>query len=929
MASRIRKKETLREHLAGVVAALVLLLSLSTSTFAQQNAILEGTVTDSTGAFIPGAQVTATHDKTGVATTSVADETGNYQFIGLPPGLYTLTAQVPGFQTGTHEDVELKEGEPVRLNFTLEVSTVVTTVVVGTRAQPRSVIESTVPIDVIPPNEIVSRVDTNLTHRLRTILPSYNVNLQPISDAATISPPANLRNLAPDHTLVLVNGKRRHRSSIINWTANGVSDGAQGPDISPIPAIALRQVEVLRDGASAQYGSDAIAGVLNFLLKDQPSGGSVEFRSGVHQDGGGAGYSFAGNVGLPIGKTGFANLSLEYGNSNPTDRSIQRSDAAALISAGNTHVRNPAQVWGSPEIDDDLKFFGNFGYLFRNGLNFYGHTNYASKKVTGGFFFRNPNTRGGVFSNDSGKTLLIGDTLAARGEGSANCPTVTITNHVPDQDALGRVFADPNCFSFQERFPGGFTPNFGGEATDSSVVAGLRGTTSQGILWDASVSVGSNQADFFIHNTVNASFGPDTPTSFDPGLYRQQEIGINFDVSYAVNDRINVAGGVEWRDEEFTIGLGQRESWDFGPFAAQGFSAASNGFPGFSPIAAGNWSRSNVAAYGDFELLGRKERWTLGLAVRVEDFEDFGTTLNGKVSGRVRLNRDVSLRASISDGFRAPTPGQQNAFNVSTQYDTTLLDLVNRGTIPSTSALAQRYGGRPLGPEKSINYAVGAVIDSGPLTLTADYFRVHLSDRFGTSRDINLSPDEVDILVAEGITSASNLRTFRFFINDFATTTQGIDVVSTYTPPALGGGTAFSLALNHTNNEVTHFHEELLSANRIRRLEEALPKNRWNFSTSQRVGRLNVLGRLSYYGGWFDGDDPAFYDGKPILDLEFDLPLSASTTLVFGSHNLLNTYPGRSPIALRNGELYSEYTPWGFNGAYYYFGISYTWKASP
>ncbi len=929
MASRIRKKETLREHLAGVVAALGLLLGLSISTFAQQNATLEGTVTDSTGAFIPGAQVTATHDKTGVATTNVADETGNYQFIGLPPGLYTLTAQVPGFQTGTHEDVELKEGEPVRLNFTLEVSTVVTTVVVGTRARPRSVIESTVPIDVIPPNEVVSRVDTNLTHRLRTILPSYNVNLQPISDAATISPPANLRNLAPDHTLVLVNGKRRHRSSIINWTANGVSDGAQGPDISPIPAIALRQVEVLRDGASAQYGSDAIAGVLNFLLKDQPSGGSVEFRSGVHQDGGGAGYSFAGNVGLPIGKTGFANLSLEYGNSNPTDRSIQRSDAAALISAGNTHVRNPAQVWGSPDIDDDLKFFGNFGYLFSNGLNFYGHTNYASKTVTGGFFFRNPNTRGGVFSNDSGKTLLIGDELAARGEGSANCPTVTITNHMPDQDALGRVFADPNCFSFQERFPGGFTPNFGGDATDSSVVAGLRGTTSQGILWDASVSVGSNQADFFIHNTVNASFGPDTPTSFDPGLYRQQEIGINFDVSYAVNDRINVAGGAEWRDEEFTIGLGQRESWDFGPFAPQGFSAASNGFPGFSPIAAGNWSRSNVAAYGDFELLGRKERWTLGLAVRVEDFEDFGTTLNGKVSARVRLNRDVSLRASISDGFRAPTPGQQNAFNVSTQYDTTLLDLVNRGTIPSTSALAQRYGGRPLGPEKSINYAVGAVIDSGPLTLTADYFRVHLSDRFGTSRDINLSPDEVDILVAEGITSASNLRTFRFFINDFATITQGIDVVSTYTPPALGGGTAFSLALNHTNNEVTHFHEELLSANRIRRLEEALPKNRWNFSTSQRVGRLNVLGRLSYYGGWFDGDDPAFYDGKPILDLEFDLPLSASTTLVFGSHNLLNTYPGRSPIALRNGELYSEYTPWGFNGAYYYFGISYTWKASP
>ena len=199
------------------------------------------------------------------------------------------------------------------------------TVTVGTRAQPRSVTESMAPIDVISTEEILSQGDTDLSNQLRTIIPSYNVNTQPISDAATISRPANLRNLAPDHTLVLVNGKRRHRSAIITWSGNGVADGAQGPDISAIPSIALRQVEVLRDGATAQYGSDAIAGVLNFLLKDDPSGGSVEFRSGIHQDGGGGGYTFAGNVGLPLGANGFANLSLEYGNSNPSDRSIQRS----------------------------------------------------------------------------------------------------------------------------------------------------------------------------------------------------------------------------------------------------------------------------------------------------------------------------------------------------------------------------------------------------------------------------------------------------------------------------------------------------------------------------------------------------------------------------------------------------------------------------
>ena len=380
----------------------------------------------------------------------------------------------------------------------------------------------------------------------------------------------------------------------------------------------------------------------------------------------------AGNVGLPLGETGFANLSLEYGSSNPTDRSIQRGDVAALIAAGNTDVREPAQIWGSPRIDDDLKLFGNFGYLFSNGLQLYGHTNYASKKVTGGFFFRNPNTRGGVFSADGGRTLLISDVLAARGEGFANCPTVTITNHVPDRSALDQVRADPNCFSFQERFPGGFTPNFGGDATDSSVVGGLRGFTSNGIVWDTSISVGAHEPDLFIVNTVNASLGPGTPTDFNLGSNRQQEMSLNLDVSYAVNDRVNIAGGTEWRDEQYETRLGQRESWDIGPYAAQGFSVGSNGFSGYSPLAAGRWNRSSIGAYGDIELSGLDDRRTIGTAARVENFEDFGTTLNGKLSGRYRLVDAFSLRASVSSGFRAPTPGQQNGLNLSTIFDPTV-----------------------------------------------------------------------------------------------------------------------------------------------------------------------------------------------------------------------------------------------------------------
>ncbi len=481
-------------------------------------------------------------------------------------------------------------------------------VTTGTRARERSVSDSMVPIDVISAEDFSNQGATDLSNLLRTVVPSYNVNAQPISDAATIVRPANLRGLAPDHTLVLVNGKRRHRAAVIYWLGNGVSDGAQGPDISAIPAIALKQVEVLRDGASAQYGSDAIAGVMNFILKDSSDGASIEAKYGEFQEGDGGAFSVMGNLGLPLGSNGFANLSFEYGESDPTDRSVQRDDAAAIIAAGNTAVANPAQVWGSPEIEDEIKLWGNFGIDLENNVQLYAHANYVSKTVTGGFYFRNPNNRSAVFgpSGDlNGSQLLIGDMLdAADGvlDGTAGCPVVTITDDVPDPTALATVFSDPNCFSFQEIFPGGFTPQFGGDLVDYSVVAGVRGETSGGWYWDASVSYGLNEVDFFISNTVNASLGPNTPTTFDPGLYEQEEFNVNLDASHALGDNANIGVGVEYRDESFKIGIGQLESYQIGPLADQGFSAASNGFPGFGDIAAGSWSRGNFAVYADIEL---------------------------------------------------------------------------------------------------------------------------------------------------------------------------------------------------------------------------------------------------------------------------------------------------------------------------------------
>ena len=896
-----------------------------------QDGRLSGTITDTTGFVVPGVTVEVrSAGGTDPALTVVSDDAGQFTMRALPPGVYDVTFTLPGFGRDARRGVVVAAGAAATLDVVLAAQFEEQVVVVGSRARPRSVIESTVPVDAIPYEDVVSQGSTDVGDQLRTLVPSYNVNPQPVGDAARLIRPANLRGLAPDHTLVLVNGRRRHRGAVITWIGNGVSDGAQGPDISAIPAIALRQIEVLRDGAAAQYGSDAIAGVLNFQLKDDPGGGSLELHTGGYGAGDGGAYTVAGNVGLPLGQTGFANLSLEYGDSAPTSRSVQRDDAALLIAAGNDAVADPAQIWGSPTIDDNVKLWGNFGHLFAGGVQAYGHANYASRRVESGFFFRNPNTRAAVFSADRGRSLLIGDALDVRDgilDGSAGCPAVPVSAGQPDQAAIARVFADPNCFSFQERFPGGFTPQFGGDVLDASLVAGLRGQLAGGIVWDASASAGSSEADFFIYDTVNASLGPDTPTTFDPGLYRQDELGLNVDLSFPLNDRVHLAGGAEWRDERFMIGLGDEPSWQIGPFAPQGFSAGSNGFPGFSPIAAGAWSRANTALYGDVEVRGRDDGWSLGGALRLENFQDFGTTTNGKLSGRYRLAGGAALRAGTSSGFRAPTPGQQNAFNVSTEYDHELMDLVNNGTIPSTSRVAALRGGEPLEPERSVAYTLGAVVDAGPFSLTADYYRIRLADRLALTQLFALTAPEVEGLLTEGVTSARNLQNFRFFTNHFETRTQGLDMVATWAPPPLGGRTTLGLLLNHTATTVTRFDPAVLDALRVRELQEAIPGTRWNASVRQTLGRWRLLGRLSYYDEWFDSRDLYVYHGDVVVDVEAAFTLNESTTLTIGSQNAFGNDPEENPIARAKGNRFSVQTPFGANGAFFYVRINYGWTS--
>ena len=935
---------------------------------------LQGNVTMAgAGTAVVGAQVMMTGLNMGANTI----EGGAYEITGIPAGTHEVEFRLIGFQLERRE-VTITDGGTTRLNVALtEVAIDLGGLVaVGTRARPRTVTESPVPVDVIRAREIVNQGDVDFANMIRNVVPSFNVNIQPISDAATFARPANLRGLAPDHTLVLINGKRRHRTAVITWYGNGLADGSQGPDISLIPGLALEQAEVLRDGAAAQYGSDAIAGVMNFVLRNDRSGGRIELKTGGNFlgqtserfeegtfPGDGEMYTLSGNVGLPLGETGFLNLTGEFGNAYPTDRSTQRNDAIALVNAGNTSVRAPAQIWGSPQISNEVKLWANMGYLFNDNMQFYSHGNFVSKQVEGGFYFRNPGTRSGVFGTrnaDGDRILLVGDMLdAADGvlDGSAGCPEVRVTDDgvVLDQAALNQILGDPNCFSFRKLFPGGFTPQFGSYVLDASAVAGLKGTSGD-LNWDASASWGKSNLDFYMYNTVNASLGPDQPCAgddkelsfvvpdqpctpwFNPGIYDQQETNLNFDLSYAYSDMVNIAGGAEWRNERFEIVPGDKPSWTEGSLATQGFTPGSNGFTGFGPLTEGNWNRNNFAGYVDVEFSDPDGAWLLDVAGRVEQFSDFGTTVNGKFAARVSVSEQLGLRASASTGFRAPTPGQQNAFNISTIYDPAIMDLTNNGTIPSTSPLAERFDGKPLTPEKSFNLALGAVYDDGPLSLSMDFFQIRVSDRLTTSADRQLTPEEIEQLIAEGIIRPGGvLARFRFFINDFATTTTGIDLVGAYDIQGAGGSTTtLSSAWNWTTTEVTQFNENTLTERRIRILEQGLPNVRGNLAVNHVFpAGTRFLVRGSYWGGYFDGEQPYYesnpdktidYPARTLFDVEAAHTFADRWTLTLGAQNVLNTYPEEYPGAAAGvGNRFGQFTPFGFNGAFYYSRLGYSW----
>ncbi|MDO6635370.1 TonB-dependent receptor [Pseudoalteromonas carrageenovora] len=810
--------------------------------------------------------------------------------------------------------------------------------VVGTRSAPRSIGDSPVPIDIIGGEELEKSGNTDMLELLKGAVPSFNVHQNPISDAASLVRPANLRGLPSDSTLILLNGKRRHRASVIAFLGGGINDGAQGADISVIPSIALKQVEVLRDGAAAQYGSDAIAGVMNFQLKDASEGGKFEVRHGQYYEGDGDTTQVSGNVGLPFTDNGFANLSFQYKTADATSRSEQRPDAAALSAAGVPEVSSLAQVWGAPEVDDDISIFGNFGLELTNDSEFYMFGNYSERDVRGGFYYRNPHTRPGVYSNDGGETLLVADLTE---DMSGNCPTIAIDDNVLDNpDYISGVANNPDCFAFNETIPGGFTPNFGGNITDTSLTIGTKGMFTggffKGAFYDLSGTVGLNESRYFIYDTVNASLGADSPRDFSPGKYEQLEKNFNFDLSkgfdFDLAYDVNIAGGLEWHEETFTVISGDEASFTAGPLTEQGFGIGSNGFPGFKPSDAGEYTRRNYAAYVDIEA-PFTEDFLMGLAVRFEDYDSFGTTTNYKVMAQYHVTEDLNVRGSVSTGFRAPTVGQANVSNVQTNLSDGVLQ--DSALLPPTNPIAVQLGGTELEPEESQSYTLGAVYTIGDLFLTLDYYNIEVDDRISQSEKIVLSQDDKDTLEAAGVPNAQSYAQVSFFTNDFDTTTQGIDLVANYTADMLGGSSTFSLAYNWNETEVTKF-SDITGEFKVKRLEEDLPNHRATLTWAQQWESISLFTRANYYGEYqgvhVDYDATAkTADAAVTIDAEITYFLNESVSFSVGAQNLFDQdaekldFEDRTDIPNNNwGGQYYETSPYGINGGFYYAKATYT-----
>jgi iron complex outermembrane recepter protein len=761
-------------------------------------------------------------------------------------------------------------------------------VVTGTRVQNRSRLDTLAPVDVVTAPDLANRGTTELAAALAQSVPSLTFPRPSAVDGTDAIRPATLRGLSPDQTLVLVNGTRRHASALVNVNGS-VGRGSAAVDLNAIPTGALDRIEVLRDGASAQYGSDAIAGVVNLRLREAASGGGasvtygqyftdVETARGKRDEQDGQTVTASVWQGLGLGDDGFLTLSAEYLQRDPTNRSDYdpRASAATPITAR----------LGDPEVEQ-WTVFANAGKPLNADWSAYGWAGYQNRDSESAAFPRlrdNPN----------------------------NVPSI---------------------------YPDGFLPKIDTTSNDASAAIGLRGLIAG---WDADFSLvyGRNAIDFRTEDSLNATYGAASPTSFDSGslIYDQLVLGADFTRAFEVGlsgGPLNFAWGVEGRWEGYQIEAGQPESYNRGPLGSNtALAGGAQGFVGFQPSNEVDVDRDNWAAYADVEI-PLTDRLTVEGAVRIEDYSDFGDTQNGKFSARYDLSDHFAVRASISTGFRAPS--LQQSYFTSTSSVIQNGAVVETGTFPATSDVATALGARPLKAETSTNYSYGAVVRFGGFDLTVDAYKIDIDDQIVLSELINrsFSPQVAALLDPLGVQAA------RFFLNGVSTQTEGVDVVGRYRlPTETVGDFDFTVAANWNDVSVTKVPTSssvlnpvptLFARQRILTLEEGTPDTKISATANWSLDRFGATVRATYYG---DVLQPASIEAndyrtgdKTVVDVEGRFQLTQSVGLSVGVDNLFDEYPDYVPETLNsNGVLgFPYYSPFGFNGRYGYARLTFNW----
>ena len=850
-----------------------------------------------------------------------------YQALFLTASAGLAVLSTPTFAQGNDSALEIEE---IR--------------VIGSRRIVGSVTDLSSPVDILPAENLQNQGLVDTQDILRTLVPSFSVTSAPLSGTSSLVRPPNLRGLGADQALVLVNGKRRHRAANIPNFSGGINRGTQGPDISNIPSIALKSVEVLRDGASAQYGADAIAGVINFQLNDDPNVRRITTQVGQFYEGDGEVIRVSGIIGFEIGNGGSLNLSAEYKDSENTVRAQQPSSRQAYTDAGWPDVPNPSFRWGNPEVSDDVSVVVNLVLpIGGDGNELYGYATYNNRKNLSPFFNRDPFRAGWftVANPNGGSDFLVFDTTS---DGSGNCPVIP----VPDLSdsaatsaaatAVGALSDNPNCFSFLEIYPGGITPEFEGENDDLAVSFGYRGEIYENTSYDLSLTYGENEVTYTAINNASPTFGPDSPTTILAGSRVQEELTANAQVVHVLEvdnfySPLNIAAGFEWHREEYEQVPGQIESYDVGPFtdpvgpATTGVGVGTRGFGSFSPATSLSESRSNIALYMDVET-DITDRWTLGGAVRYEDFTDLGTDTNFKVSTLYKVTDNFSVRGTVSTGFHAPTPGQQvNAqstvqFNAAGVLATTgLLPPDIAGQLPSLAGLAE-----PLTPEEAENISLGFIWETEAFSLTVDFYQIDVEDRIAQTGSTTLTDADRTALFNLGFTNANEFAGVRFFTNDFDTKTEGADIVASVPFEMTSeGDTVFTAAFNYNDTEVTR-QGPALSDWRRATIENDVPEWRGNVNLSHQQGRFRGLIRANYYHSFTE-----FYlnlarrtdlSSQTTVDVEAAYRVTDSLELAIGAQNLFDETPTEAFTADAFGNTFPVGSPTGFSGGFYYLRLS-------